>query len=243
MRTGTGFDIDKANMQQLPDLIACKECDAVHRRLPLGHNEIARCSRCGAELERDMRAHVKRVLPLTLASVFMFVIANIFPIAEIEFHGVAHSTTLMGAVLSLNAEGMFLLASLVFATTILLPLLQLLALIYLLISIHGTARPHGLNLLVRMIQTFHPWVMVEVLLLGAIIAFVKLTNMVTVTSGPALWALGGLALLFASVLSFNPRYIWHISLPERRRKTAAPVNRTPADRAPQEPATVKTELP
>jgi paraquat-inducible protein A len=233
-------------MQQVPDLIACKECDAVHRRLALGHNEVARCSRCGAELERDMRAHVKRVLPLTLASVFMYIIANVFPIAEIEFHGVVNSTTLMGAVLSLNAEEMPLLAFLVFATTILFPLLQLLALIYLLISINGTARPHGLNLLVRMIQTFQPWVMVEVLLLGAIVAFVKLTSMVAVTPGPALWALGSLALLFASVLSFNPRYIWHISLPERRRETAAAAERARAGQvgqAAEKPPAMKAESP
>jgi paraquat-inducible protein A len=230
-------------MQQLPDLIACKECDAVHRRLALGHSEVARCSRCGAELEREMRAHVKRVLPLTVASLFMYIIANVFPIAEIEFHGVTHSTTLMGSVLSLNAEGMLPLAFLVFATTILFPLLQLMALIYLLISINGSARPHGLNLLVRMIQTFHPWVMVEVLLLGAIVAFVKLTSMVTVTAGPALWALGGLALLFASVLSFNPRYVWHISLPERRGKTAALANRADVAQAAGKTAAVKAESP
>lgn len=236
-------DTGKANMEQIPDLIACKECDAVHRRLALGQNEVARCSRCGAELERDMRDHVKRVLPLTLASLFMYIIANVFPIAEIEFHGVSSSTTLMGSVLSLNAEGMPLLAFLVFATTILFPLLQLLALIYLLVSIRGTARPHGLNLLVRMIQAFHPWVMVEVLLLGAIVAFVKLTTMVTVTPGPALWALGGLALLFASVLSFNPRYIWHMSLPERRKGTTTRANRASAAQASAKTVAVKAESP
>ena len=230
-------------MQQVPDLIACNQCDAVHRRLALGHSEVARCSRCGGELERDMRAYVSRVLPLTIASIFMYFIANVFPVAEIEFHGVANSTTLMGAVLSLNAEGMFLLAFLVFATTILFPLLQLVALLYLMISINGTARPYGLSLLVRMIQTFQPWVMVEVLLLGAIVAFVKLTGMATVSADPALWALGGLALLFASVLSFNPRYIWHMSLPERRRKTATPADRDNAAQPAEKTVTVKTGAP
>ena len=243
MRTGTGFGFDKANMQQLPDLIACEECDAVHRRLVLGYNEIACCSRCGAELERDMRAHAGRVLPLTIASLFMYVIANVFPVAGLEFHGAVNHTTLMGAVLSLAAEEMYLLAFLVFVTTILFPLLQLLGLIYLLISISGTGRPHGLSLLVRMIQTFRPWVMVEVLLLGAIVAFVKLTSMATVFPGPALWALGGLALLFASVLSFSPRYIWHMSLPERRKKLATAADRASAAPLAEKAITVKPESP
>jgi paraquat-inducible protein A len=79
--------------------------------------------------------------------------------------------------------------------------------------------------------------------LGAIVAFVKLTSMVTVTAGPALWALGGLALLFASVLSFNPRYVWHISLPERRRKADALANREDAAQAAGKTAAVKAESP
>ena len=212
-------------MQKVPDLIACEECDTIHRRLVLGYNEIALCSCCGAELERDMGSHGKRLLPLTIASLFMYIIANVFPIVEMELHGLASRTTIMGAVASLNAQGMPLVAFLVLATTILFPLFQLVSLVYLLVSINTTRHPPGLNLLVRMIQTLRPWVMVEVLLLGVIVAFVKLTNMAAVVPGPALWALGALALLLASVFSFNPRYMRRIALPDRREKTMS-ANRT-----------------
>ena len=37
-----------------------------------------------------------------------------------------------------------------------------------------------------------------------------------VLPGAALWALGALTFLFAAVLSFNPRYIWRKSIPEKR---------------------------
>jgi paraquat-inducible protein A len=40
-------------MQKRTDLIVCEECDAVYQRMTLGEREIARCLRCGAELERD----------------------------------------------------------------------------------------------------------------------------------------------------------------------------------------------
>ena len=210
-------------MQKVPDLIACEECDTIHRRLALGYNEIALCSCCGAELERDMGSHGKRLLPLTIASLFMYIIANAFPIVEMELHGLASRTTLIGTVFSLNAHGMPLIAFLVLVTTILFPLFQLLAVIYLIPSIRKVGRPPGFNFLVRMIQTLRPWVMVEVLLLGAIVAFVKLTNMAAVVPGPALWALGALALLLASVFSFNPRYMRRIALPDRREKTMSAI--------------------
>ena len=211
-------------MQEVPGLIACEQCDTIHRRVALGNNEIALCGRCGAELERERRSYGKRALPLTIASLFMYIIANAFPIAEMELHGLASRTTLMGAVLSLNDEGMFLIAFLVFATTILLPLIQILGLIYLLVSMNKTVRSSTFNLLARTTQTLRPWVMIEVFLLGAIVAFVKLTNMATVVPGAALWALGALTLLLAAVFSFNPRDIWQMSLPENRRAKTMPQN-------------------
>ncbi len=204
-------------MQEVPDFIACEECDAVYRRLALGRDEVAFCRRCGAELERDMSSQRRRVLPLTIAGLFMYIIANAFPIVEMEFRGLVNQVTLIGSVLALDAEGMPSVAILVLATTILFPLIQLLALIYLLAAPNKLGRSGDylvFNLLVRMIQTLRPWVMVEVFLLGVIVAFVKMTSMATVLPGIALWALGALAFLFAAVLSFNPRHLWQQSLPK-----------------------------
>jgi paraquat-inducible protein A len=218
-------------MQEIPDLMACEHCDAIYRRAALGPGEIARCRRCGAQLERDMRAYRTRILPLTLASLIMFIVANVFPIMEIELHGLSNQTTLIGVVLSMNAAGMPLIAFLVFATTIAFPLVKLFALFYLLICIHRLANPVGFNLLVRMIQTLRPWIMVEILLLGAIVSFVKMTSMATVVPGVSLWALGGLALLVASVLSFDPQCMWHMSLLNNDDDKAVPANRTGAGRS------------
>lgn len=199
-------------MQEVPDLLACEACDAVFRRSAPDRNEVARCSCCGAELERDMSAYSTRVLPLAIASLFMYVIANAFPIVEMELQGIASRTTLIGSVFFLNAEGMPFVASLVLATTILFPLIQLLALVYLLISVTRFGYHPAFNLLARLIQILQPWVMVEVFLLGAIVALVKLTSMATVLPGIALWAFGALTILLAAVSSFNPRYIWRIAL-------------------------------
>ncbi|MDE2366005.1 MAG: paraquat-inducible protein A [Betaproteobacteria bacterium] len=203
-------------MQEVPDLIACEECDAVYRRVALGRDEVTFCHRCGAELERDMSSQRGRVLPLTIAGLFMYIIANAFPIVQMELRGVVNQVTLMGSVLALVAEGMHLVAFLVSITTILFPLIQLLALIYLLTALNGPERLGSratVNLLTRMIQILRPWVMVEIFLLGVIVAFVKMKSIATVLPGIAVWALGALAFLFAAVLSFNPRHIWRKSLP------------------------------
>ena len=199
-------------MREVPDLIACEECDAVYRRLALGRSEVALCRRCGAELERDRHAQRKHVLPLAIAGLCMYIIANVFPILELELRsGLFSQATLIGSVHSLRAEGMPFVALLVLATTILFPLIQLLALIYLLtfpIRFRRFGHPTAFNLSGRLIQILRPWVMVEIFLLGVIVAFVKLASMAAVLPGIALWAFGALAFVLTAVFSFNPRCIY-----------------------------------
>ncbi len=195
-------------MHERPDLIVCEECDAVYSKPVLREREIARCQRCGAELERDTGRQVERLLPLTVASLIMFVIANCFPIVEIELQGLTSQTTLMGAVVSLSRDGMSLVAVLVLATTILFPLVQLFVLLYLLAPGARRSDPPGFKPLLRLLQLVRPWGMVEVFLLGVLVALVKLSNMATVLPGVALWAFAALTILLTVVVSFNPRYLW-----------------------------------
>ena len=196
-------------MHEIPDLIACEHCDAIYRKPQLANHEAARCPRCDAELEHNVERQYLRVLPLTIASLVMFIIANVFPIVGMELQGIYSETTLMGAVLTLNSEHMPFVASAVLATTILFPLFQLLILLYLLIPL-----PHGrlpaARLALRALQVLRPWGMVEVFVLGTIVALVKLTSMATVLPGIALWAMASLALLLAAVFSFDPRYLWRL---------------------------------
>lgn len=209
-------------MQEVTDLIACEECDAIHRKLALGHNEVTLCGRCGAALEQDMSVHSRRALPLTIASLLMFVVANVFPIVELQFQGHVNRTTIIGAVLSLNAEGMPGVAFLLLVTIIVFPLTQLLALMYLLLAVKRAEYHHPeFNLVARLVQMVRPWAMVEVFLLGTIVAYVKLVKMATVVPGIALLAFGALTILLAAVLSFNPRHIWRMALQEKGRKRHA----------------------
>ncbi|SDX20774.1 paraquat-inducible protein A [Collimonas sp. OK242] len=208
-------------MREVPDLIACEGCDALYRKVQLRRGEIAHCPRCGTELERDPGRQRERILPLTVASLIMFMLANSFPIVEIELQGLSSRTTLFGAVLSLSAEGMSLVALLVLATTILFPLLQLLFLFYLLVSLVKQRRPFGFSWLVRAMQSLRPWGMIEVFLLGVLVAVVKLSNMATVIPGVALWAFGVLTVLLTAVISFNPRYFWQMAYSEQNREGPA----------------------
>ncbi len=148
----------------------------------------------------------------------MFAIANLFPIVEIELQGKSSQTTLAGAVQVLAHEGMSLVALLVLATTLLFPLLQLCILAWLLVPLGHAKRAPGFAVLVRAMQVLRPWGMIEVFLLGVLVAIIKLSSMATVVPGAALWAFMVLTVLLTAVLSFDPRGFWQAEFdPDRER--------------------------
>ncbi len=198
-------------MKEVPDIVVCNGCDAVYARPQLRPRDVARCPRCDTELDRHTGDQRRRILPLTVASLIMFAIANLFPIAEIELQGLRSQTTLAGAVMALATGGMSLVALLVLATTILFPLLQLCILAWLLVPAARERRAAGFALLVRTMQTLRPWGMIEVFLLGVLVAIVKLSSIAIVVAGPALWAFMALTVLLTAVLAFDPRGFWDMT--------------------------------
>src|ERR1700749_2129241 len=140
-------------MNEVRGISICEGCDAAYRQPVLKRREVARCRRCDTELDRNRGNLQHYVLPLAVASLILFAIANLFPIVEIELGGRHSETTLAGAVVVLSGEGLSIVAVLVLATTLLFPLFQLLILCYLMVPLQRGLRPPGFAVLVRMLQT------------------------------------------------------------------------------------------
>ncbi|WP_036666643.1 paraquat-inducible protein A [Paludibacterium yongneupense] len=196
-------------MHLVHGLIVCDECDSVYRKPDLRPGEAATCPRCGARLDRGTSsARRARQLPLTLAGLVVFVIANLSPIVTMEIQGVSNATTLWQAVLSLYRQGMLPISAAVFCTAILFPLTLLAAHMVLLWPNSQNRHPRVFALISRLMSMVRPWVMVEVLLLGILVAVVKLSHMAEIDPGVGLWAYGALTVLLACVLSSGPQEHW-----------------------------------
>ncbi len=189
--------------------IACHECDALHRKIPLGEYAFARCTRCGAVLYRRAAGRIDTLLALALASAILLIIANRFPIVELQTSGMTSHATLLGGIWQLWRENMYLVAAMMFSSTVLFPALELAALIYVLAPLAIGRRAPGLKPLIRLIQAARPWSMIEVFMLGTLITLVKLSSAAHLTLGPALFAFIALSILLAFLSAFEPRHLWH----------------------------------
>ncbi|HEX7683077.1 MAG TPA: paraquat-inducible protein A [Trinickia sp.] len=193
------------------DLIACHDCDALLQKPTHCAKGSARCPRCGAVLYRPSAVQLDRISALTMAALFTFLIAQAFPIVELDLNGVTSQTTLAGALVALWNEQMELVAIAVFCSTILFPLIELSALLYVLMPIRSGVVPPYFNLVLRAIQFVRPWGMIEVLMLGILVTIVKMTSLARVIPNAALFAFGALTLMLAVVVLFDPRTLWDIA--------------------------------
>jgi paraquat-inducible protein A len=199
------------NVNESEDLIACHECDALYMKRALPRHSKAKCPRCGALLYRSIASNLDRISAMTLAALITFVIAQAYPIVELDANGITSQTTLIGAIVALWSEQMEVVAVLVFCSTILFPFAELLALLYVLIPLRAGYVPRGFNQVLRTIQFVRPWGMIEVFMLGVLVTLVKMVSLARVIPEAALFAFGALTLLVAVVVSFDPRSLWEIA--------------------------------
>jgi paraquat-inducible protein A len=192
-------------------LTACHECDLLQREPILPPGGVACCRRCHAVLFRDTPDSIDRGLAYTLGALILFVIANFFPIVGLQVQGTTNATSLYGAVESIWNNNMEGVAALVFATTILIPAVEITLMLYVLVPLKFGRLPEELAPILRILQSVRPWSMTQVFILGVLVALVKLAHLAHVVPGVALWAFGGLILaLTAATATFNLHELWNL---------------------------------
>jgi paraquat-inducible protein A len=93
---------------------------------------------------------------------------------------------------------------------IIAPVFQLLLLAWVLCVALLHQRSPGFRLCMRWLESLRPWSMLEVCLLGALVAVFKLAGMLDVLPGIGLFALAVLSLLLIRIAGRDVRELWEI---------------------------------
>lgn len=192
-------------------LTACRDCDLLVREAdgPETTRYSALCPRCGAMLYRHSRHCLENTLALACACLVLLVVANAFPIVGLNIQGQRIDTTVFGAAVQLWREDMPAVAILVLVTTVVTPLLEMTGVIWLVLPLLLGRRPPAFAQIFRALQATHPWAMVEVFILGILVALVKLSHLAEVLPGPAMLCFCALMLLLTTISAIiEPRDIW-----------------------------------
>lgn len=193
----------------LDDLVACHECDLLMRKPELAHAEKALCPRCGYELYAHRKNVVQHSLALVIAALMLYIPANFLPIMELNLLGQSSHDTVWTGVVALFDSGMHGVSLIVLLCSMAVPLLKLLCQLAVLLTIRfGIGRSYGL-LLYRIYHHLRDWGMLEVYLMGVLVAIVKLADMAAVTVGLGLACF--ISLLLVQIwleVVMSPHQIW-----------------------------------
>jgi len=190
-------------------VVACPNCDLVQRLPEIASGQSARCSRCGTELWRRRDDSLNRTLALTVAAVLLYLIINTMPMLGLTAVGRSSFTTVFRGAELLWEHGMHSVSALVFFTVILAPALQIGFQLLLLLGAICERPPAWVGTFLRYLPSTRIWSMLEVILIGVLVALTKIAEYATVIPGHALFALGALVIVLAAMQSsFDPREIW-----------------------------------
>ncbi len=168
-----------------------------------------RCTRCNAVLGARAETNFDFALALTIAALITLTIANIYPILSIRLQSLTTHATLLDTVRIMYAQDMVLVSAMVLITALIAPVLMLGSIFYLFLSLRFGYIPWGFSWFFRVARYSLPWVMTEVLILGVVVSFVKLNQMVSVKIGIAAWAFAATMILLAMIASsINAYDLW-----------------------------------
>jgi paraquat-inducible protein A len=152
---------------------------------------------------------VDRTLAWTISGLILYVVAITFPFLAIKSGSMVQETGLLSGIHQLFEQGIIPLAVLVLLTCVLIPLIQMLSLLYVFIPLKLNFRVRFAVPVFRIFQHVKPWSMMEIYMLGILIAMVKLAKMATIVPGMAVIAFGLLIfVLNFAITAVDARMVW-----------------------------------
>ena len=191
------------------DAIACPDCDLQQTIPPIPPGGTARCIRCRVPIARNPVDPIGRPLALTVTAAVVFLIANTTQLMGLSVVGRHSSTTIIGGAYEMWIQGSQITAVMVAFCAVIAPGAFIAFMLVVLIAASRPPAPRWVGQLLRMASVVEPWSMSEVMLLGILVALIKIAQLATVLPGIGMYAVGTLVILLAAIAStFDPHVIW-----------------------------------
>ncbi len=201
--------VDPVGQRRGDETVACPDCDLLQLLPESPGAGRARCARCGHILATYSHDPIDRPLALTITALLVLIIANTLPLMGISAVGHHANTTIIGGAYQMWVEGQELTALIVAFCAVLAPLGFLLSMLAVLLAARRPPAPSWVGEVMRWAEGMQPWSMIEVMMLGILVALIKIAELATVEPGIGMYATGALVVLIPwIVVSFEPGEIW-----------------------------------
>lgn len=177
------------NDDELDEYIICRKCHTLQKRHILKNGSKALCSQCHIELYKSDDNLIEHGLAWSVTGLIFFILANSFPLLQIEMVGSESFLSIGSMILSLLQSGYYLVGMFVGYLIFIFPLM--IFILYILIfSLMLSGRGELLSKeLLRLLGVLLPWHMSDIFLISILVAIVKLFALANIQIGISFWAL------------------------------------------------------
>lgn len=169
------------------------------------------CDGCGARLHPGWGNSIQETWAWLITSVILYIPANFLPIMYTTFLGKTTESTIFGGVVILWRHGSYPIALVIFVASVFVPIGKIFILTWLCVSVQigsTLALPQKARLY-RITEFVGRWSMVDVFVVGILVALIQLGNIMTILPGAAALAFAAMvATTMFAANAFDPRLIW-----------------------------------
>jgi paraquat-inducible protein A len=191
------------------ETVACPDCDLLQQIPALSPGDKACCLRCRHILAAAPKDPLDRPLALTLTAAIVFLVAHTASLMGLSVAGRNASTTIIGGAYEMWQTGEQITAMVVAFCAVISPGFYILFMLTVLLAARRPPAPYWVGDMLRWARFMQPWSMNEVMILGILVALIKIAELATVDAGVGMYAMGALVALFPAIMvTFDPREVW-----------------------------------
>jgi paraquat-inducible protein A len=205
-----------SNLGSERHFVECRNCGLLQIQPPVERRDIVSCSRCLTQLEHSAGKSLDATLACSLAIMLLLIPAWTAPFINATALGATRTSFLPMSVTVVWRDGSPLLALTVCLFVLAFPVIRFGAMTAVLLAVRLGLRPPWLAPAFRICNALQVWAMLDVFLLGLMVAFFRLRSSLVVSLAP-----GAICFILAGLLSLVARatldkaQVWRFIGPDR----------------------------
>lgn len=195
-------------------LVACHYCGTVWQSA----QPYARCGRCRGRLHIRKPYSLNRTWAYLIAATILYFPANFMPVMITSSLFDQQQNTILSGIIYFWVSGSWVLATIVFVASFLIPLFKLVTMLLLVIMAQRRSlwRLKQRAKLYRIVEFIGRWSMLDVFVVALLAGLVQIKGFAQIQAGVGITAFGAVVVLtMLASLSFDPRLTWDAAEPTK----------------------------
>lgn len=191
----------------------CTQCDMLFRLPVLKRNQSAWCPRCNAKVRDGRDWSLTRLGSMALAMLLLMPFAWSEPLLRLHLLGVRIDANVLQGIWQMTAQGDPITAAMVLFCAVVAPVLLVVSISYLWL---GNVLGMNLRPVLLMLGKLKEWVMLDIYLVGIVVASIKVQDYAWLQPGSGLFAFIALVILsILTMIHLNVEQLWERFYPQR----------------------------